>query len=70
MFDTLASFSTVYFILSAILFLLILFEKYLIVFEDNARAAKAARKQKQAHAKNRTIKEVRRNENRGAAKSA
>ena len=70
MFDTLASFSTVYFILAAILFLLVLFEKHLIAFEDNARAARSARKQKQAHTKNKTIKEVRRNENRSAAKSA
>lgn len=67
MFDTLANFSTVYFILAAILFLLILFEKHLIEIENSI---KAARKQKQAHTTNRTIKEVRRNENRGAAKSA
>ena len=67
MFDTLASFSTVYFILAAILFVLILFEKHLIEIENSI---KAARKQKQAHANNKTIKEVRRNEDRRTAKSA
>lgn len=70
MFDTLANFSIFFFVLSAILLLLVIFEKQCLEFEDKLDAAILARKQKQAQAKNKTAKEVRRHEDRGAAKSA
>ncbi len=44
MFNTLGSFSAVYFALAAILFVLILFEKYFIRLEENIKAKKKATK--------------------------
>ncbi len=42
MFNTLGSFSAVYFTLAAVLFVLILFEKHFIRLEDKIRAKKSA----------------------------
>ena len=44
MFNTLGSFSFVYFTLAAILFILILFEKYFIQLEDKIKANKKSAK--------------------------
>ena len=44
MFNTIGSFSAVYFTLAAILFILVLFEKYFIRLEDKIKADRAAAK--------------------------
>lgn len=45
MFNTLGSFSAVYFALAAVLFILILFEKHFIQLEENLKAKKTKSKQ-------------------------
>lgn len=63
MFETLDSFTLFYFVSVALIVLAIVFEDKLIALVEKHEAKKHAKKKT-------TIKEVRRNENRGAAKSA
>lgn len=57
MFNTLGSFSAVYFTLAAVLFILILFEKYFIKIEDNIRAKKkAVKKSVKANTAKKTVR--------------
>lgn len=55
MFATLGSFSVVYFALAGVLFILILFEKYFIAFEDKYRKrARNKRKQRKVQSNGNT----------------
>ncbi len=49
MFTTLGNFSAVYFTLAAVLFILILFEKYFIRLEDKIRANKSKKNNSRSH---------------------
>lgn len=56
MFNTIGSFSAVYFTLAAILFILVLFEKHFIHLEDKIRTGKAKAKKSAKNGKsNKTV---------------
>ncbi len=62
MFNTLGSFSAVYFALAAVLFVLILFEKYFVQLEDKIRANRVkAKKAAKQNVKKRPVQKCRNN---------